>query len=46
MDDETFITHLLNSLSQSEYERTILVTKDKLRKGKVELQENELILED
>ena len=32
MDDETFITHLLNSLPQSEYEGAILVIKDKLRK--------------
>ena len=36
MDDETFITHLLNSLPQSEYEGAILVIKDKLRKGHVE----------
>ena len=46
MDDEMFITHLLNSLPQSEYEEAILVIKDKLRKGKVELPENEHILED
>ena len=32
MDDETFITHLLNSLPQTEYERAILVIEDKLRK--------------
>ena len=30
MDDETFITHLLNSLPQTEYEGAILVIKDKL----------------
>ena len=30
MDDETFITHLLNSLPQTEYEGVILVIKDKL----------------
>ena len=41
MDDETFITHLLNSLQQSEYEGAILVIKDKLRKGPVELPEIE-----
>ena len=35
MDNETFITHLLNSLPQSEYEGAILVIKDKLRKGEV-----------
>ena len=46
MDDETFITNLLNSLPQSEYERAILVIKDKLRKGDVELPEIEQILED
>ena len=46
MDDETFITHLLNSLPQSEYEGAILVIKDKLRKGHVELSEIEQVLED
>ena len=46
MDDETFITHLLNSLPQSEYEGAILVIKDKLRKGDVGLPEIEQILED
>ena len=46
MDDETFITHLLNSLKQSEYEGAILVIKDKLRNGYVELSEIEQILED
>ena len=30
MDDETFITHLMNSLPQSEYEGAILAIKDKL----------------
>ena len=39
MDDETFITHLLNSLPQTEYEGAILVIKDKLRKGPVEIPE-------
>ena len=46
MDDETFITHLLNSLPQSEYEGAILVIKDKLRKGPVELSEIEQVLKD
>ena len=46
MDDETFITHLLNSLPQSEYEGAILVIKDKLRKGPVDLPEIEQVLED
>ena len=46
MDDETFITHLLNSLPQSEYKGAILVIKDKHRKGHVELPEIEQVLED
>ena len=43
MDDETFITHLLNSLP---CEGAMLVIKDKLRKGPVELPEIEQVLED
>ena len=31
LDDETFITHLLNSLPQAEYEGAILVIKERLR---------------
>ena len=46
MDDETYITHLLNSLPQSEYEGIILVIKDKLRNGDVELSDIRQILED
>ena len=46
MDGEMFITHLLNSLPQSEYEGAILVIKENLRKGDVELSEIEQILED
>ena len=46
MDDETFITHLLNSLPQTEYEGAILVIKDNLRKGSVEIPEIEQVLED
>ena len=46
IDDETFITHLLNSLPQSEYKGAIHVIKDKLRKGHVELPEIEQVLED
>ena len=45
IDDETFITHLLNSLPQSEYEGAILVIKDKLRKGHVELSKIEQVLD-
>ena len=46
MDDVTFITHLLNTLPQTEYEEAILVIKDKLRKGSVEIPEIEQVLED
>ena len=46
MDDETFITHLLNSLLKTEYKGAILVIKDKLRKGLVEIPEIEQVLED
>ena len=46
MSDETFITHLLSSLPQTVYEGAILVIKDKLRKGIVEITEIEQILED
>ena len=46
MDEEMFITHLLNSPPQSEYKGAILVIKDKLRNGNVELSEIEQILED
>ena len=33
MDDETFITHLLNSLPQAEYEGAILAVKERLRRS-------------
>ena len=44
MSDETFITHLLNSLPQTVYEGAILVIKDKLRKSILEITEIEQIL--
>ena len=46
MYDETFITHLLNSLPQDEYEEAILIMKEKLRRGTNDLPEIEQILED
>ena len=46
MDDETFTTYLLNSLPQTVYEGAILIIKDKLRKGTVEIPEIEQVLED
>ena len=46
MDDEMFITNLLKSRPQSEYEGVIFVIKGNLRKVKVEHPEIEQILED
>ena len=46
MSDETFITHLLNSLPQTVYEGAILDIKDKLRRSILEITEIEQILED
>ena len=45
MDDETFITHLLNSLPQAEYEGAILTIKEKLRRSSYDLAEIEQLLE-
>ena len=46
IDDEMFITHLLNSLPQVEYEGTIVVIKEQLRRVSVHVPEMEQILED
>ena len=46
MDNETFITHLLNSLPQAEYEGVILVIKERLRGGTCDLAQVEQLLED
>ena len=46
MDDEMFITHLLNSLPQAEYEGAILAIKKKLRRSTYDLAEIEQLLED
>ena len=46
MDDEMFITHLLNSLPQAEYEGAILAIKERLRRGSNDLPEIEQVLED
>ena len=46
MDDETFITHLLNSLPQAEYEGVILVIKERLRGCTCDLAQVEQLLED
>ena len=46
MDDETFITHLLNSLTQAEYEGAILVIMERLRSRSCDLAEVEQLRED
>ena len=46
MDDETFITHLLNSLPQAEYEGVILVIKERLISSTCDLAQVEQLLED
>ena len=46
LNKETFITHLLNSLPQAEYEGAILVIKEKLRRNSYDLAEIEQLLED
>ena len=46
VDNETFITHLLNSLPQAEYEGAILVVKERLRGRSCEPAEVEQLLED
>ena len=46
VDNEMFITHLLNSLPQAEYEGAILVIKERLRGRSCNLAEVEQLLED
>ena len=46
MDDETFITHLQNSLSQAECKGAILVSKERLRRRSCDLGEIEQLLEE
>ena len=46
MNDETLITHLLNSLPQAEYEGAILVIKERLRSNTCDLAQVEQLLED
>ena len=46
MDNETFSTHLLNSLPQAEYEGAILVIKERLRDSTCNLAQVEQLLED
>ena len=46
MDDETFITHPLNSLPQAEYEGAVLAIKKELRRSSFDLAEIEQLLVD
>ena len=46
MDNETFITHLLNSIQQAEYEGAILVIKERLRGSTCDMAQVEQLLED
>ena len=46
LDDETFITHLLSSLPQAEYEGAILVIKERLRGSTCDLAQVEQLLQD
>ena len=46
MDDEMFITHLLNSLPQVEYDGATHAIKEKLRRSSYDLAEIEQLLED
>ena len=46
MDNETFITHLLNSLPQAEYEGAIRVIKERLRSSSCDLAQVEQLLAD
>ena len=46
MDDEMFITHLLNSLPQAEYKGAIRVIKKRLRGSTCDLAQVEQLLED
>ena len=46
MDDETFLTHVMASLPQEEYQDTILTLKAKLREDDLMIEEAETLLDD
>ena len=46
MNDETFLSYVLTSLPQEEYQTLIVVLKDKLRKGTLTIEEAENLLDD
>ena len=46
MDDETFLTHIMASLPQEEYQATILTLTAKLRDHDLTIEEAETLLDD
>ena len=46
MDDETFLTHVMASLPQEEYQATFLTQKAKLRNEDLTIEEEETLLDD
>ena len=46
MDDDTFLTHVMASLTQKEYQATILTLKAKLRDDDLTIDEAETLLDD
>ena len=46
MDDEAFLTHVMASLPQEEYQATILTLKAKLRDDDLTIEEAETLLDD
>ena len=46
MDDETFLTHVMASLPQEEYQATICTMKAKLRESELMIEEAETLLDD
>ena len=46
MDDETFLTHVIESLPQEDYQATILTLKAKLREDDLMIEEAETSLDD
>ena len=46
MDDEIFLTHVIKSLPQEDYQATILTLKAKLREDDLMIEEAETLLDD
>ena len=45
MDDESFLTHVMASLPQEEYQATILTLKAKLRESELMIEEAETLFD-